>query len=57
MDIFVNHTTVELIDEHGDVTFPMAVMYPTCTPGKIESIGQYGLDVAINSAPRGGLYP
>jgi predicted dienelactone hydrolase len=57
MDTFVGYSTVELVDEEGDVTFPMTVMYPACTPGKSESIGQYSLDVSIEAAPKKGHFP
>jgi predicted dienelactone hydrolase len=57
MDTFVGYSTVELDDEQGDVTFPMTVMYPTCSPGKNENIGQYCLDVSIEAAPKEGRFP
>lgn len=57
MDTFVGYCEVELIDDHMGVTFPMAVMYPTCTPGKTENIGPYSINVSINSEPKEGVFP
>ncbi len=57
MDTFVGYNKVELFDDHKGVTFPMAVMYPTCAPGKPEKIGPYSMNVSINSAIKEGLFP
>jgi predicted dienelactone hydrolase len=57
MDTFVGYYVVELVDEHSSVTFPMAVMYPTFSPGKTERFGPYSLNVAIDAAPKEGVFP
>lgn len=57
MDTFVGYCEVELVDDHMGVTFPMAVMYPTCVPGKTERLGPYSMDVSINAAPKEGVFP
>ena len=57
MDTFVGYCAVELVDEHNGVTFPMAVMYPTFTPGKTEKLGPYSLDVSVDAAPKKGVFP
>lgn len=56
-DNFVGYCEVELVDDHMGITFPMAVMYPTCTPGKIENLGPYSMNVSINSVPKEGIFP
>jgi predicted dienelactone hydrolase len=57
MDTFVGYCAVELVDEHSGVTFPMAVMYPTFSPGKTERFGPYSLNVSIDAAPKEGVFP
>lgn len=56
-DSFVGYYEVELVDDHSEVTFPMSIMYPTSVQGRVERIGQYSLDVSINSALKEGVYP
>jgi hypothetical protein len=36
MEPFVGYCEVEIVDYHIGVTFPMAVMSPTCAPGKVQ---------------------
>jgi hypothetical protein len=57
MDTFVGYCSVDLVDEHRDVTFPMAVMYPALTPGKSEELGRYVMDIAKDADPKEGIYP
>ena len=57
LDTFVGYREVELVDEHKGITFPMAVMYPTCVPGRAEKLGPYSMNVSINSAPKEGVFP
>jgi predicted dienelactone hydrolase len=57
MDRFVGYCSVDLVDEHNSVTFPMAVMYPALMPGTTEILGQYTMDLAKNAEPREGKYP
>lgn len=57
IDTFVGYREVELVDDHMDVSFPMAVMYPTCAPKKTEKLGPYSMDVSINSKPKEGVFP
>jgi predicted dienelactone hydrolase len=57
MKNFVGYCTVELVDIPSGVTFPMAVMYPTKTPAKLERLGPYSLDVSLDAPPTEGAYP
>ena len=57
MDTFVGYCSVDLVDEHNDVTFPMAVMYPTFMHGKSENLGRYIMDLAKDAEPKEGIYP
>lgn len=57
MDTFVGYCSVDLVDEHNDVTFPMAVMYPALMPGKSEKLGRYIMDLAKDAEPKEGIYP
>jgi predicted dienelactone hydrolase len=57
MDTFVGCCAIELIDKHDGVKFPMAVMYPTFAPGKMERLGPYTVDVSIDAVPKDGLFP
>ena len=54
---FVGHCTVELADEELGLRFPMAVLYPTTTPGKAEAVGPYQLNVARDAPVAGGPFP
>lgn len=56
-DIFVGYREVELVDDQSGVKFPMAVMYPTYTPGNVEKFGPYSMEVSINSAQKEGVFP
>ncbi|CAG7654923.1 alpha/beta hydrolase family protein [Paenibacillus allorhizosphaerae] len=57
MDCFVGYGEVELTDDLSGVAFPMAVMYPTSTPGKIEAVERFSMEVSINSEPKEGTFP
>jgi predicted dienelactone hydrolase len=57
MHNFVGYCAVELADTPSGVTFPMAVMYPTKTPAKLERLGPYSLDISIDAPPLEGVYP
>jgi predicted dienelactone hydrolase len=57
MNTFAGYCAVELADEQSGVTFPMAVFYPTFTPGKAERLGPYSVDVAKDAEPKEGVFP
>lgn len=56
-EFFVGYCEVELVDDHMGVTFPMAVMYPTCTPAKIEKLGFFSLNISKDATPKEGVFP
>lgn len=57
MGTFVGYCEVELLDEMSDATFPMAVFYPSYTPGRTERLGPYSVDVAKNAELKEGVFP
>ncbi|WP_334074401.1 MULTISPECIES: alpha/beta hydrolase family protein [Paenibacillus] len=54
---FVGLKQVEVVDPHAQTAFPMLVMYPSNTPGKIEQMGPFSLEVALDAKPASGRYP
>ena len=57
MTKFVGFCRIEILDEHKGITFPMLVMYPTCTPAKPVTFGPFSLDVAIEAPVEDGSFP
>lgn len=57
MDDFVGYCPVEVTDSALDLSFPLAVMYPTRVPAKPEFVGGYMLDLAINAPLKEGVFP
>lgn len=57
MDDFVGYRALEVADHELSLTFPMAVLYPTSTPGKVEGVGPYQLDVALGAPLKEGAFP
>lgn len=57
MENYVGYCVVELIEEFSGVAFPMAIMYPTAEPGKLEKVGPDLLKVATEATPEKGVYP
>lgn len=55
--LFAGFQEVEIADPELDLTFPMYVMYPACTPEKTERLGPYTLSVSRNAAQQKGLFP
>lgn len=39
------------------VTFPMFVMYPSCSPESATTLGPYVIDISMNAAPIEGVFP
>lgn len=55
--LFAGYQKVELVYDQMDITFPMIVMYPTCTPEKTERLGPYDFDIARHAIPQKGIFP
>lgn len=56
-EMFAGYQKVELVDDQMGITFPMIVMYPSCTPERTEKLGPYYIDVSINATPKEGVFP
>ena len=56
-EMFAGYQKVELVYHQMDITFPMIVMYPTCTPEKTERLGPYYLDISRNATAQKGTFP
>lgn len=56
MNSFVGLSTVNLKD-NNDITFPMVIMYPTLAVEKLEKLGPYNINVALDAEPKDGLFP
>lgn len=54
---FVGCVTMELVDHELGLTFPMLVLYPTDTPGRVEHLGPFPLEVALDAPAREGRFP
>lgn len=57
MEAFAGCCTIELVEEATGVNFPMLVLYPSFEPERVERIGPYKLNVAVNGALRDGQFP
>ena len=57
MQHFVGYRSVALTDDHLGLTFPLAILYPTRTPEKAESVGPYRLNVARDAPIKEGRFP
>ena len=57
MESFVGCHQVDLFDEVDDVTFPMAVFYPTSAPAATLRMEIFELEIATDAAPAEGAFP
>jgi len=57
MSDFVGYCTLNVNDSALVVTFPVLVFYPTNTPGQVEKLGSYPMDVALNAPLKAGTFP
>ncbi|GGF21770.1 alpha/beta hydrolase family protein [Hymenobacter cavernae] len=57
MSDFVGYCTVDVHDSALAVTFPVLVFYPTSTPGQVEKLGSYPLNVALDAPLKAGPFP
>lgn len=57
MTDFVGYRTVTVADPQLGITFPVAVLYPTTTPGRPEPVGAFTLDVALHAPIKAGAFP
>ena len=57
MNDFVGYYALEVTDDALGLTFPLAVLYPSDTPGQAETVGPYRLDVARDAPPKAGTFP
>ncbi|GAB3824916.1 alpha/beta hydrolase family protein [Hymenobacter jeollabukensis] len=57
MSDFVGYCAAQVADADLNLTFPVAVFYPTDTASQPETIGLYQLDVARDAAPLAGPFP
>jgi len=57
MHDFIGYCAVEVVDEQLGLAFPLAVFYPSATPGRAQLVGPYALDVARGAAIEAGRFP
>lgn len=57
MSDFVGYCPLEVVDAAWDLAFPLAVLYPTRTPGRPETVDRYPLDVALRAPVAAGRFP
>lgn len=57
MNDSVGYCTVEVADSVLDLSFPLAVLYPTRAPAKPETVGGYTLDLASDAPIKEGVFP
>lgn len=55
--LFAGYQKVELVYDQMNITFPMIIMYPTCTPEKTERQGPYYLEISRQATPQKGTFP
>lgn len=57
MGTFAGYRAVEVADEEGGVTFPLAIFYPIAAPETEQRLGPYRLALARDAAPGAGPFP
>jgi predicted dienelactone hydrolase len=56
-NFFAGYAKEDIEDLSIGVKFPMHIFYPSDTPETPEKLGPFSLNVALNSAPKDGIYP
>ncbi|TPG63658.1 alpha/beta hydrolase family protein [Hymenobacter nivis] len=57
MHDYVGYCAVNVEDKSLNLSFPLAVLYPSSTPGRPERLGPYELNVALGAPPKAGAWP
>jgi predicted dienelactone hydrolase len=54
---FVGYSIAEVADPTLGLTFPLLLLYPTSTSGRVEQLGPYELDIAHEAPVAAGIFP